>query len=163
MKIKFPLVLLTLLVLFATIAFAHEGATAPKHELAPRHEMEIVFHPPLVHFPIAFYFLELVLLLFWAARKDPAFLRFARFSFNLGFLFMLAAIVAGLVDAGGLQGIKGKVRPHFYGAVTVFGIYTTRLFIWRSAEKTSSIHLAGAVLGTLVVMLTAFLGSEIVY
>lgn len=125
---------------------------------------QIVFHPPLVHFPIAFYFLELVLLLFWAAKKDPAYLRFARFSFNLGFLFMLAAIVAGLVDAGGLQGIKGKVRPHFYGAVTVFGIYTARVFIWKYAPKEKpSIQLAGALLGTLVVFLTAFLGSEIVY
>ena len=62
----------------------------------------IVFHPPLVHFPIAFYCLELLLLLFWRAKKDPAHLRFARFSFNLGYLFMLAAIVAGLKDAGGL-------------------------------------------------------------
>ena len=63
----------------------------------------IVFHPPLVHFPIAFYCLELLLLLFWQAKKDPAHLRFARFSFKLGYLFMLAAIVAGLKDAGGLS------------------------------------------------------------
>ena len=124
----------------------------------------IVFHPPLVHFPIAFYCLELLLLFLWRFKKDAAHLRFARFSFNLGYLFMLAAVVAGLKDAGGLVGITGKVRPHVYGAVCVFGIYTARLFVWRYAPKeNSSIHLAGALLGTLAVLLTAFLGGEIVY
>ena len=124
----------------------------------------VVFHPSLVHFPIAFYCLELLLLLFWQAKKDPAHLRFARFSFNLGYLFMLAAIVAGLKDAGGLSGITGKVRPHVYAAVCVFGIYTARLFVWRYAPKeNSSIHLVGALVGTLGVLLTAFLGGEIVY
>ena len=124
----------------------------------------LVFHPPLVHFPIAFYCLELLLLLFWQARKDPAYLRFARFSFNLGYLFMLAAIAAGLKDAGGLSGITGKVRPHFYSAAAVFVVYTARAFVWKFAPKENSkVQLAGALFGTAVVLLTAFLGGEIVY
>ena len=128
-------------------------------------EMEhLVFHPPLVHFPIAFYCLELLLIILWRARKDPAYLRFAQFSFRLGYLFMLAAIAAGLKDAGGFAGIAGKVKPHFYSALAVFGIYTVRAFVWKYAPKENSrIQLAGAFLGTAVVLLTAFLGGEIVY
>ena len=137
--------------------------TTPIMSITTTKMENIVFHPPLVHFPIAFYCLELLLLLFWRAKKDPAHLRFARFSFNLGYLFMLAAIVAGLKDAGGLAGIMGKVKPHFYSALTVFGIYTARVFVWKYAPKENSIQLAGALLGTLAVLVTAFFGGEIVY
>ena len=124
----------------------------------------LVFHPPLVHFPIAFYCLEFLLLILRQIKKDPAYLRFARFSFRLGYIFMLAAIAAGLKDAGGFSGIAGKLRPHFYSAVAVFGIYTVRAFVWKFAPKeNTSVQFAGALLGTAVVLLTAFLGGEIVY
>ncbi len=124
----------------------------------------MAFHPPLVHFPIAFYCLELLLLIFWQTKKDPAYLRFAQFSFRLGYILMLAAIAAGLKDAGGLSGISGKVRPHFYSALAVFVIYTVRAFVWKFAPKEkTSIQFAGALFGTAAVLLTAFLGGEIVY
>ena len=85
-------------------------------------------HPALVHYPIAFYFLELLLLILWQAKKDPAYLRFSGFSFKLGYLFMLFAMVSGFITAGGFQGIVGKVRPHALAAVSVFAIATIRLF-----------------------------------
>lgn len=32
---------------------------------------KILIHPMVVHFPIAFYFLELALIGMWIAKKDP--------------------------------------------------------------------------------------------
>src|SRR5262245_9691083 len=90
-------------------------------------------HPLLVHFPIAFYFLELLLLLFLVAKKDEDYHRFALFSIRLGFLFMLAAMAAGLFDAGGLSNALAhkKVRLHFLSADTLFLFYAARALYWR--------------------------------
>lgn len=123
-------------------------------------------HPAIVHFPIAFYFLELFLLFLWIARREPAYRRFAFFSFRLGYLTMLLAMGAGLLDAKGIQGVTGRVRTHAYAAVCVFVLYTLRAVLWRFAgERRFSkwIHLLGAVVGSLSVVLTGFLGGRLVY
>ncbi len=126
--------------------------------------MDILFHPPLVHFPIAFYFLELLLLIFWLAKKDSAYHRFALFSFRLGFLFMIAAAIAGPVDAGG---IPPPVRRHFFSAAGVFTLYTVRAFYWRFGKEGQMFYrpslVGGALAGNLLVGLTAFLGGVLVF
>ena len=122
-------------------------------------------HPPLVHFPIAFCFLELLLLILWQAKKDPAYLRFARFSFGLGYLFMLIAMGAGFVDAGGFRGITGKVRIHVFSALGVFGISTIRALLWRFSSKENpspAILITSALILNLLVTVTAFLGGTLV-
>ena len=125
------------------------------------------FHPPLVHFPIAFYFLELVLLILWAAKKDEHYRRFALFTFRLGYLAMMAAMLAGLKDTGGIEGLGGKVRPHFYAAMTVFCFYTLRAIFWKFGKENSTRYafllIASAVLGNFLVTLAGFLGGRLVY
>ena len=129
----------------------------------------IVYHPALVHFPIAFYFLELLLLTLWVWKKDDGYLRFGRFSFWLGYGLMLAAIVAGFVDAGGIKGIRGdeEVREHFFGAAALFSFYTVRAIYWKKAKSDFRgyrlILTLGALIGCGLVVFTAFLGSELVY
>ena len=123
-------------------------------------------HPPVVHFPIAFYFLELLLLVLWAARRRDDYLRFARFSFRTGYVFMLFALGAGLHDAGGPSGITGLVRRHFFAAVSVFICYTLRIFSWRRGQTAPNyklLLLAGALLGCTLVLLTGDLGGDLVY
>ncbi len=124
-------------------------------------------HPPLVHFPIAFYFLELVLLLFWLRRQDPAYRRFALFSFRMGYFLMLAAMVAGYVDTGGRFPVPKPVRPHALSALVVFGFYTLRAGYWRWAKEGGKFYqralIAGALIGTAIVFWTAFLGGKLVY
>lgn len=126
-----------------------------------------LFHPAAVHFPIAFYVLEFLLLIFWAVKRDSAYERFALFTFRLGYLTMLAAIGTGLYDAGGLSGIVGKVKPHFFAALSVFVFYTVRALFWRFGRKNNSaytaIQVGGAAIGTILVLLTGFFGGEIVY
>ena len=128
---------------------------------------EFHFHPPLVHFPIAFYFLELVLLLFWLAKQDPAYRRFARFSFQLGYLLMIAAMIAGYVDSGGHFPPPKPVRPHALTALAVFGLYTLRWGYWQWAREDQKFYrgilLLGAIAGTILVTLTGFLGGDLVY
>jgi uncharacterized membrane protein len=123
-------------------------------------------HPMIVHFPIAFYFLELVLLLFWLGKKDEAFRRFALFTFRLGFLFMIAAAVSGYFDAGAKFPPVKAVRPHFYAASAVFIFYTLRAAYWQWAKEGKlyrPVLLWGALLGNGLVALAGFLGGKLVY
>ena len=129
--------------------------------------MTIPVHPMLVHFPIAFYFLELILLCGWAKRRDENYLNFARFTFRLGYLFMILAIVMGFLDAGGIPGIQGRVRTHFFSAASVFVLYTIRAFFWRfgnvqdpSYQKT---QLLFALTGNILVVMTGYFGGLLVY
>ncbi len=130
--------------------------------------MKILFHPILVHFPIAFYFLEGLLLIFWAVKKDDAYRRFALFSFKTAYGFMLVTIATGLLDAGGFGRITGLVRTHFLSAlVGVFGIATARAFFWRfgdeNAKSYRTIQIAGALLGNFALALTGYFGGRLVY
>ena len=129
--------------------------------------VNILFHPIMVHFPIAFYFLELLLLFFWVWKRDANYRRSALFVFKCGYLGMLAALATGLLDTGGLDGVAGKVRPHFFAALTVVIIYTARAFLWRRfKEGTPSekrVLLGGALAGVCLVCLTAYYGGRIVY
>lgn len=131
------------------------------------HGLHFLFHPILVHFPIAFYFLELVLLLFWIKKTDPVYLRFAFFSFRTGYIFMILAMIAGVVDAGGPDDIQGRVRTHFFAAVSVFILYTIRAFFWRFAKAEDqhykTAHLLFAFAGNILVALTGYFGGILVY
>ncbi len=127
-------------------------------------KIDFLLHPPVVHFPIAFYFLELLLLVFWAMKKDPTYKRFALFSFRLGYLFMLAALVAGYIDAGGLV---PAVQAHFLAAMSVVVFYTVRAFFWRFGNENLKIYgafqVGGALLGNALVGWTAFLGGKLAF
>ena len=88
--------------------------------MAQEQAFKLVLHPVFVHFPIAFYFLELVLLVLWVSKEEQEYRRFACFSFWIGYLFMLIAMAAGLFDAGGFAGIRGSVKRHVIAALIVF-------------------------------------------
>lgn len=130
-------------------------------------EFPLPLHPIAVHFPIAFYFLELILLLFWLASKDEHYLRFALFSFRLGYLSMVLAMIAGLVDAGGFANITGGVRTHFLAALSVFILYTLRALFWRFGNRLDRhyrlTHVLFAGAGNILVCLTGYFGGLLVY
>lgn len=135
--------------------------------IAQNQPLKIILHPVFVHFPIAFYFLELILLVLWIVKEEQEYRRFAYFSFWLGYIFMLLAMTAGLWDAGGLEGIRGAVKRHVTAALIVFVIYTARaVFYWiskKEPEKYRSIKLTGALLGNAAVAYAGFLGGLLVY
>ncbi len=127
----------------------------------------ILLHPILVHLPITFYFYELILLGLWMVKREVEYRRFALLTFKLGYISMLAAMVTGFIDAGGLSNIVGDVRNHALAAVTVFIIYTIRAFYWKWApgdlKFSPSLNVAQAVAGNILVAFTAYFGGILVY
>ncbi|MBI1977734.1 MAG: DUF2231 domain-containing protein [Candidatus Omnitrophica bacterium] len=130
-------------------------------------KLPLPIHPIAVHFPIAFYFLELILLTFWLAKKDEGYLRFARFSFRLAYLGMILAMIAGLIDVGGIQNITGKVRTHVIAALSVFILYTVRAFYWRFAKigdrHYAMTHFLFSLSGNMLIAMAGYFGGMLVY
>ena len=129
--------------------------------------MKIPYHPLFLHFPIAFYFLELLLLFFWTVKKDPAFQRFSLFVFRLGYSLMLVTLITGWMDSGGWKNIKGDLREHFIAAIILFVFYTGRAIYWRfgnrEGENYPKVLLVTALIGTIILTVTGYFGGELVY
>jgi len=134
---------------------------------AQEHVMEILWHPALVHFPIAFYGLEALLLALWVLRKQPSYHQFAAFVFKAAYLCMLAAIVAGYVDSGGWSEIAGTVRKHFNLAMLLFVVATLRAVYWirmpETAPRYKTVLLAGALITNILIMFLGHYGGQLVH
>ncbi|OGW87145.1 MAG: hypothetical protein A3A81_06370 [Omnitrophica bacterium RIFCSPLOWO2_01_FULL_45_10b] len=130
-------------------------------------ELPFVVHPIFVHFPIAFYLLELILLFFWLVKKEEYYFNFALFAFRIGYSSMIIAMIAGFIDTDGFEHIQGRVRTHFISALTVFTLYTLRAFFWRFGRKDERhyrlTHLLLAAAGNILVALTGYFGGMLVY
>jgi hypothetical protein len=61
------------------------------------------YHPLTVHFPIAFYFLGVLLTLLYLWRNQPEYERFAYLTFLLSWLAAGVASLVGLVDQNQLE------------------------------------------------------------
>ena len=128
--------------------------------------MELPIHPALVHFPIALYFFELLLLSFWAFKKDGHYLRAALFTFRAAFFMMIAALASGWKEVGGWQHVTGEVAEHFWGAVSVGVIQLARGIYWHRGKlenKKAMILILSALAGCAAVLYTAYHGGELVY
>lgn len=126
----------------------------------------MLFHPYLVHFPIAFFFLEAFLIFLWFKKKDDRYEEFGFFILKLALATMPFVMLAGYIDAGG---IHPKVRLHFISAVSLFFLNGCRLLfrlkggrnIWQGS--TAKTALALLVLNILLTGTTAHLGGLMVY
>ena len=126
----------------------------------------IELHPALVHFPIAFFFLECFLLFLWRAKKRESYREFAFLAMKAGYAFLLPAMIAGYLDSGGWP-MQGTVRLHFFAALAVFALYTVRILYWKKMDPAvpaqRNLLLISALAGSCLVVLTAFLGGTLVY
>jgi uncharacterized membrane protein len=129
--------------------------------------MKLPIHPMLVHFPIAFFFLEFFLLLLWHFRKDDIYRGFAVLTFHLALLFLIPTLAAGWLAAGGWEHITGEVREHFFGAVSVAVIQSARGLYWQfgkpNDDKGRGLLILSAIAGLAAVIYTGYHGAEIVY
>ena len=126
--------------------------------------MNLPLHPMLVHYPIACYLLELLLLLFWWFKRDEQYVRFSRFVFYTGYCLMIPTVAAGWMDAGGLN---PTVRDHFTLAASLFIFSSVRALLNRPGkmdlERSANLQLAGAIVGNVLVLATAYFGGKLVY
>jgi uncharacterized membrane protein len=124
-------------------------------------------HPIFVHFPIALFFLELLLLALWTVQKDGAYHRFAEFSFWAAYLFLWFSAVTGLWDHGGFADISGTAAPHFYSALGMLFFYSARAFYWKKADRHAAnyavFQIGGAALGNVLIVFVAYFGGRLVY
>ena len=93
--------------------------------------------------------------------------RFAVFAFGVGYLFMMASFITGLVDSGGFGQMGAAVWTHFYMAAALLVFYTVRTLYLKFADAQDRYHAAlqigGAVIGNILVIITAYLGGKLVY
>jgi len=130
--------------------------------------MNFYYHPIFVHFPIAFFFLEILLLIFWGVRKKKLYFRLSIFALNLGYIGLILTMVTGIIDAGGFSDlIGGPLQKHFLTSTITFLVYTFRvLYLRKKASVLSSLtkgHIIRAILGFALVMLASLFGGELVY
>lgn len=125
---------------------------------------EFPIHPSLVHFPIAFYFLETLLIYWWALGNRDDYHGFARFAFFAAFISMWFALGTGLYTAGGIPPAWKHARTHFLSALSTTVFYSGRCFFWNSPAKNSKRwHLVQVSLGLALVFLTGYFGGELTH
>lgn len=126
-----------------------------------------LLHPATVHFPIGLFFFEMLLLILWMTKKKVEYKHTALICFRTAYIFLILSAITGLIDAGGLDGITGKVRPHFFGAVCVFVVQTFRALHWRFERKETvreaNIFVTFSVAAYAITLITGFFGGAIVY
>jgi uncharacterized membrane protein len=126
-------------------------------------------HPVFVHFPIAFFFLEWLLLIFWAVKKDAAYRRFALLSFWLAYLAAWLAWATGFFGSGGWSDIFAAMNltRHFYFATATLLFYTSRAVYLKWAGSRSDLQPSFQIflssLGVALIFATAFFGGRLVY
>ena len=129
-------------------------------------EGRYLFHPYLVHFPIALFVLEAFLVFLWIVRRDEKYENFSFFVFKTAVLTFPFVMLAGYWDAGGLV---PRVRTHFILAATFFIFNSVRLSIrwkmgpqlWRGGWRV--IYPALVLISVLLTILTAHFGGKLVY
>ena len=128
--------------------------------------MSLPIHPYLVHFPVAFLFLEGLLMLFWVWKKKDSYEAFSYFVLKLALVSIPFVMLAGYIDAGGLP---ERVRKHFFSAATLLALTFFRFSLRRSQGvglwQGSMKGLAGLLLLMSLILtgLTGHLGGMIVY
>ncbi len=130
--------------------------------------MPVLFHPLVVHFPVALWLTSFLFDILGLWKKQLFFTAVARYLIGLGLLGAAVSIAAGFVDyvglvAGGIgQAFVDQHRVHStlaYGTTALYaGLFVVR---WRWARLPSSLSLAISVVGAVLISTTSYLGGEI--
>jgi len=128
-------------------------------------------HPMTVHFPIAFYLLGILLTAGYLWQGRTEYDRFAYWCFVLSSLGALVTSLTGLVDQNRLELTDPRRAPvddHITAAVALLIINGLIIYLrLRRADVLNSsqrwIYLGLLVAGTAALLVTAWLGAELVY
>lgn len=130
--------------------------------------MPLLFHPLVVHFPVALWLTSFLFDLLGLWRKQPFFPMVSRYLIGLGLLGAAISMTAGFVDYASLvasgvgQAFVDQHRVHStlaYGTTASYaGLFVAR---WRWARLPSSLSLAASLVGAVLISTTSYLGGEI--
>ena len=128
-------------------------------------------HPMTVHFPIAFYLLGILLTAGYLWQGRTEYDRFAYWCFLLSSLGVLVTSLTGLVDQNRLELTDPRrdlVDDHITAAVALLIINGLIIYLrLRRADILNSpqrwIYMGLLAAGTAALLVTAWLGAELVY
>jgi len=127
-------------------------------------------HPMTVHFPIALYFLGVLLTIIFLWQGQAEVERFAYWSFMLSGLGAVVASLIGLIDQSRLDLAdprRANVNNHITAGVALMiinGLLVYLRFRWPDAlTRRRWSYLGLTALGLTAVVITAWLGAELVY
>ena len=129
--------------------------------------MRFLFHPLVVHFPVALWLTSFLFDLLYARTKERFFKTASTYLIGLGLVGAVVAMVTGFVDyvplvAEGVgQAFVDQHRVHSvlaYASTLVYlGIFLAR---WRR-PMSSAVYLASALVGAALIAITGYFGGEI--
>jgi len=130
--------------------------------------MPYLYHPLVVHFPVALWVTSFLFDVLFAWRKQSFFGLAARYLIGLGLLGAGIAIIAGFVDYIPLvaQGV-GQAFIDRHGVHSLLAYVTTALYAaaflarWRWRRLPLGLSLGAALIGAVLISVTGYLGGEI--
>jgi uncharacterized membrane protein len=130
--------------------------------------MPLLFHPLVVHFPVALWLTSFLFDLLGLWKKESFFAGVSRYLIGLGLLGAAVSGAAGFLDyvrlvAGGIgQAFVDQHRVHSalaYGTTALYaGLFIAR---WRWARLPSSLSVTASLVGAVLISATSYLGGEI--
>lgn len=130
--------------------------------------MPLLYHPLVVHFPVALWVTSFAFDLVASSKKDPIFATGSRYLIGLGLLGAALSIILGFVDYIPLvaEGVgqafvdQHKVHSLLAYATTLLyaGLFTAR---WRWRRMPQPLSLGAALVGAVLISATGYLGGEI--
>jgi uncharacterized membrane protein len=127
-------------------------------------------HPMTTHFPIALYLLGVLLTAVYLWQGQPDYERFAYWSFVLSWLANIVASLIGLVDQNQLDLAdprRHNVNTHITAGVSLLiinGLLVYMRLRWTDVlTRHRWVYLGLMGLGLGAVLITAWLGAELVY
>lgn len=130
--------------------------------------MPFLWHPLVVHFPVALWLTSVVFDIQFARTADRFYASASRWLIGLGLLAAAVSIVAGFMDyrplvAQGVgQAFIDQHRVHSLVAYATTLLYTVMFVIrWRGRAISRGIYLAMALVAAGLIAATGYLGGEI--
>ena len=130
--------------------------------------MPFLYHPHVVHFPVALWLTSFLFDIGYATTRDRFYATASRLLIGLGLLAAVVSTVAGFMDYIPLvkQGIGSAfVQLHRVHSVLAYAstvLYALLFFTRRRGRgMAAGPYLAGALLGAVLITATGYLGGEI--
>jgi len=129
--------------------------------------MPFLYHPLIVHFPVALWLTSFLFDLLYLSRGDQFFERASRLLIGLGLLGAVAAVISGFIDFRPLvaEGIgQAFVDKHRLHSTVAFGatvVYLVSFIVRRRSTVSRTAIIVLMLLGAGLIAATGYIGGEV--